>query len=332
MTSDQSAKDSTRKNVPHRGTSEGCDDAGRSSATNPRRIEVVGVPLDLGAGLRGVDVGPSAMRHAGLLPRLRALGFDAVDAGNLPAPVAESVGEGDPRARFAESVAAVCRVLRASVGEALDRGAVPLILGGDHSLAAGSLAGLLDRRPNQRVLWLDAHGDLNTPATTPSGNVHGMPLAAALGQAPAIFPGLDWDRRHLAPDRIALVGVRSLDPGEREMIRRLGIRVFTIADVDRSGIYDVVRRAIDYLGPGPGELHLSLDLDVVDPGHAPGVGTPVAGGMTVREAHLAMELIAQDHLLGSLEAVEINAIRDRENQTGRLATDLVLSALGQTIL
>lgn len=297
-----------------------------------RRIEVVGVPLDLGAGLRGVDVGPSAVRHAGLVPRLRTLGLEVVDTGNLNAPVAESVDEGNPRARFAESVARVCRALRTSVSQSLGRGATPLVLGGDHSLAAGSLAGALDRLPELRVLWLDAHGDLNTPITTPSGNVHGMPLAVALGQAPDLFDGLDWNRRRLLPERVAIVGVRSIDPGERDLIRQLGLKVFTIADVDRHGIYEVLQRVLRYLNSPPGSLHVSFDLDIVDPWFAPGVGTPVSGGITVREAHLALETIAQSGALASAEIVEVNAIRDHENQTGQLAADLALSAFGQTIL
>ncbi|MGH2461724.1 MAG: arginase [Chloroflexota bacterium] len=297
-----------------------------------KRIEVVGVPLDLGAGLRGVDVGTSAVRHAGLVPRLRALGLEVVYRGNLDAPVAESVAEGNPRARYAESVARVCRALRTRVGESLGHGATPLILGGDHSLAAGSLAGALDRLPELRVLWLDAHGDLNTPITTPSGNVHGMPLAVALGQAPDLFDGLDWDRRCIPAERAAIVGVRSLDPGERDLIRRLGLKIFTIAEVDRDGIYEVLQRALRFLNPPPGSLHVSFDLDVVDPRLAPGVGTPVSGGITVREAHLALETIAQSGALAALELVEVNAIRDHENQTGQLAADLALSAFGQTIL
>src|SRR5579884_1789754 len=195
-----------------------------------RRIEVVGVPLDLGAGLRGVDVGPSAMRHAGLVPRLRALGHDVVDVGNLSAPVAESVEEGSRRARYAEPVAQVCRALRSTVRDSLARGALPLILGGDHSLAAGSLAGVLDQRPDVRVLWLDAHGDLNTPATTPSGNVHGMPLAVVLGQT-QLFGSLGWTERCLAPERLVLFGIRNLDPGEKELLRKLRIRVFTMSEI-----------------------------------------------------------------------------------------------------
>jgi arginase len=272
------------------------------------------------------------MRHARLVPRLRTLGFEVADLGNLVTPVADSVPEGDPARRYADAVSRVCQVLRGRVADAIRGGSFPLILGGDHSIAAGTLAGILDARPGARVLWLDAHGDLNTPRTTPSGNVHGMPLAAALGHVPDAFEELGWDARALAPTRVALIGVRSLDPGERELIRQLGLRVYTIADVDRQGIYAVVESALSYLAPGAGELHVSLDLDVVDPSAAPGVGTPVSGGITIREAHLAMEVIAHSQTLGSLEAVEVNAMRDHENQTGCLAVDLILSALGQTIL
>jgi arginase len=300
--------------------------------TMARRVDVIGVPLDLGAGLRGVDVGPSAMRHAALLSRLRALGYAATDAGNLPTPVADAVDEGSPKARYAVAVEDVCRQLRDSVRASLHHGAIPLVLGGDHSIAVGSLAGVLDERPDVRVLWIDAHGDLNTPDTTPSGNCHGMPLAVALGRAPRLFPELGWDRRTISPARVALVGLRSLDPGERALIRELELTAFTMSDVDRNGIYEVIHQALDHLGPGENQLHVSLDLDAIDPAAAPGVGTPVLGGMTVREAHLAMEIIAQSGTLGSLEAVEVNAIRDRENQTGQLAVDLILSAFGQTIL
>lgn len=296
------------------------------------RVDVIGVPLDLGAGLRGVDVGPSAVRHAGLIERLHDLGHEVYDLGNIATPVAAAIEEGSPGARFAEAVSSVCCDLREAVRAALTHEATPLVLGGDHSLSAGSVAGVLDLHPDIRVLWLDAHGDMNTPATTPSGNVHGMPLAAILGQAPTVFSGLDWENRGLPPGRVALVGVRSLDPGERELIQRLGIRVFTIADVDRWGIYDVVQQALVHLNPQPGRLHVSLDIDVVDPIAAPGVGTPVSGGMTIRETHLTLELIAQKGLLRSLDVVEVNALRDRENQTGCLAADLILSAFGQTIL
>ena len=272
------------------------------------------------------------MRHAGLLPRLRALGIEATDRGNLPTPVSESIAVGDSSARYAEAVSGVCGALRNRVSEALAAGATPLILGGDHSLAAGTLAGVLDRMPATKVIWFDAHGDLNTPATSPTGNVHGMPLSAALGQTTGVFVGLGWENRALPARHLALIGVRSLDPGERDLIHRLGICVFTMADVDRLGIFDIVNQALRYLNPVRDGLHVSLDLDVVDPAAAPGVGTPVAGGMTVREIHLAMELVARAGVMGSLEAVEVNAFRDHENLTGCLATDLILSAFGQTIL
>ncbi|MBI3968125.1 MAG: arginase [Chloroflexi bacterium] len=295
-------------------------------------IEIVGVPLDLGAGLRGVDMGPSAIRHAGLTPRLRALGLEVVDAGNLPVPVADSLPVGDPRCKYGAAVERVCADVKVAVLAARGRGSLPVVLGGDHSLAAGSLAGHLAARPDLKVLWLDAHGDLNTPATTPSGNVHGMPLAIALGIAGELFGSLGWSERQLTPDRVALVGLRNLDPEERTTIRRLGIPAYTMADVDRQGIHRVIEAALDRLNAVPGALHLSLDLDVVDPLDAPGVGTPVRGGLTFREAHLALEVVATSGLLGSLDAVEVNAIRDHENRTGHLATDLILSALGQTIL
>jgi arginase len=296
------------------------------------RIEVLGVPMDLGAGLRGVDVGPSAMRHAGLIPRLRELGYDVVDGGNLPIQIAAEVPVGNPTARYSEVVAQVCQTVRSRVSDTLAGGATPIILGGDHSLAAGSLRGVLDQRPETKVLWLDAHPDLNTPATTPSGNIHGMPLAIALGQVPELLPGLDWESRVLTPERVAIVGLRRTDPGERELIRHLGICVYTVADIDRYGMYEIMQRVLDRLNPQPGQLHLSLDLDVVDPHSATGVGTPVAGGITIREAHLALEMVAQTGILGSIEVVEVNSFRDHENQTGRLATDLILSAFGQTIL
>ncbi len=297
-----------------------------------RRIEIIGVPLDLGAGHRGVDVGPSAMRHADLVPRLRQLGYETTDSGNIATPVSDSVEEGQPIARYAVAVAEVCQRLRRRVSDVIRENATPIVLGGDHSIAAGSLAGVLDERPDLRVLWLDAHGDMNTPSTTPSGNVHGMPLAAILGQAPGLFPGLDWEQRRLAPGRVVLIGLRSLDDGERNLIRNLGILAFTMSDVDRLGLHEVFARALAHLEPQSRQLHLSLDLDVVDPAAAPGVGTPVLGGLTIREAHSAMELLAQSGTIGSMEAVEVNAIRDRENQTGQLAVDLILSAFGQRTL
>jgi arginase len=288
--------------------------------------------MDLGAGVRGVDMGPSAVRYADLIDRLGALGLDVRDRGNVVAPVPQSLTPGGGALRYADEIADCTHEVRRSVADSFAAGALPLLLGGDHSLAIGSLAAARDARPELRVLWLDAHGNLNTPETSPSGNVHGTPLAVALGQVDGPFGVCGWPGRALRPERIALIGVRDLDPGERELIRRLGLAAYTIADVDRRGIHAVVSEALERLGAPPGALYVSVDLDVVDPLHAPGVGTPSPGGLTVREAHLAMELIAESGQLAALDLVEVNPIRDVANRTAELARDLALSALGQRIL
>ncbi len=295
-------------------------------------LEVIGVPLDLGAGRRGVDMGPSAVRHAGLIAQLRALGYTVTDRGNISAPVAEALPPATGPLRYHAEVLQVCQAVRAAVLASLERGARPVLLGGDHSLAIGSLAALLTAYPDLRVLWLDAHGDLNTPKTTPSGNIHGMPLAVALGPAAPAFATLGWDRLRLPPEHLVLIGVRDLDPGEKQLIRDLNLRVYTMTDVDLRGLQTVLREALDYLAPPAGRLHVSIDLDVVDPLFAPGVGTPVDGGLTYREAHLTMEILATTGAVGSLEVVEVNPILDERNRTGLLAAGLILSALGKTIL
>lgn len=295
------------------------------------RVDVLGVQMDLGAGLRGVDM-VSAVRYADLLPRLTQLGLEVRDRGNVVASVPRTVDAGGRDLRYGQEVAACCAEVARRVGESLAVGALPLLLGGDHSLSIGSIAAARAARPEVRVLWLDAHGDLNTPTTSPSGNVHGMALAVALGQVACHFEACGWPERALAPERLALVGVRSLDPGERELVARLGLPVLTVADVDRMGIHATVSTALDRLGALPGSLWVSVDLDVLDPLHAPGVGTPVPGGLTVREAHLALELVAASGQLAGLELVEINPIWDVANQTAELARDLALSALGQRIL
>ncbi|HUE76132.1 MAG TPA: arginase, partial [Chloroflexota bacterium] len=259
-----------------------------ASRSGSPTVEIVGVPLDLGAGHRGVDMGPSAIRYAGLNDGLSQLGIRYRDHGNLTVPVAEELSEGDRRARYSSAVGDVCRQLRDSVVGMVERASIPLILGGDHSLAIGSLAGLLSVRPNTRVIWVDAHGDGNTPHTSPSGNVHGMPLGVALGEATGLFDSLGWDRLRLPPQNIVLLGVRDLDPDEKAMVRRRGLCVYTMEQIDRVGLRQTVQEALDRLDPGPGELHVSFDADVVDPLYAPGVGTPVAGGLTYREAHAVM--------------------------------------------
>jgi arginase len=292
---------------------------------------IIGAPLDLGAGRRGVDMGPSAIRYAGLHERLEAIGYEVVDWGDVETAVLEATAETDTAARYLPEIKAACGRVAHLVGMALDDGALPLVLGGDHSVALGTLGGLAKARGIGGVLWIDAHGDMNTPDSSPSGNVHGMPLAAAMGLANGRFESDAWTLPAVDPHRVALVGLRALDQHERERIRSLGIKAYTMSDIDRVGIERAVRESLTHIA-GPGFVHVSLDLDALDPEVAPGVGTPVRGGLSYREAHLALELVAESGLAGSFEVVEVNPILDRENATASLAVELVASALGKTIL
>ena len=294
-------------------------------------VHVIGVPIDLGANRRGVDMGPSAIRYAGLQAALTRLGHRVVDLGNLVVPDPESRDPGDSRARYLAEIVAVCRELRERVAAVAQAGGFPLVLGGDHSLSVGTVAGVRRAHPQAGVLWLDAHGDCNTPATTPSGNVHGMSLAAILGRGAADLVAC-LDGRSVRPEQVVLVGVRDLDPGERELLRNTGVRVFTMQEVDRLGLPAVMERALDHLRTHVAGIHLSLDLDVFEPSLAPGVGTPKAGGLTYREGHLAMEILAEQGVLVSMELVEVNPILDDGNRTAQLAVDMARSALGARIL
>jgi arginase len=276
-------------------------------------------------------MGPSAIRYAGLDARIAELGHEYVDLGNVETAVAEATATGDARARFLPEIKDTSqRIARLVAGSARD-GFFPVVLGGDHSVALGTLAGLREVHGPGGAIWIDAHGDLNSPDTSPTGNVHGMVLSAALGQAGERFQGDEWGLPALDAARVALVGVRSLDEGERELLGRLDTKVFTMSDLDRLGVEPVLREALEHVA-GPGFVHVSLDLDAVDPDVAPGVGTPVRGGLSYREAHLAMELIAESGLVSSLDVVEVNPVLDRENETGKLAVELVASALGARIL
>jgi arginase len=292
---------------------------------------IIGAALDLGAGRRGVDMGPSAIRYAGLEERLVALGIDCVDRGNVLTAVAEATAAQNPRARFLPEILATCERIAAIVGEALDGGRVPIVLGGDHSIALGTLAGLASRRGPGAVLWFDAHCDLNTPETTPSGNVHGMPLAATLGRGGSSFDGAALTLPAVHTSSVEIIGARVTDPGERALIRELGLPVHTMSEIDRRGIEAVVGEALERVA-GASFVHVSLDMDSLDPDDAPGVGTPVRGGLTYREAHLAMELIAESGLLTSFEIVEVNPILDRQNATAALAVELAASAFGATTI
>ena len=274
-------------------------------------------------------MGPSAIRYAGLQERITGLGRACVDRGDVLVSVPEVTEVGDPHARYLEAIKASCGRVAALVAEARDAGQLPLVLGGDHSIAIGTLGGMAKAQGAGGVLWIDAHGDLNRPETSPTGNVHGMPLAAALGVAGPDFESDAWPTPSV--ERAVLVGVRSLDEGERELIAELDVRVFTMTDLDRLGVERVLREALAFLG-GTAFLHVSFDLDVVDPMFAPGVGTPVRGGLSYREAHLALELVAESGRLDSLELVELNPILDRANETGQLAVELAASALGARIL
>ena len=295
-----------------------------------KQVAIIGAALDLGAGRRGVDMGPSAIRYAGLEERLRSIGVSSVDWGNVETAVQEATDEHDPRARYLPEIRAACLRVAELVARALDEGRTPLVLGGDHSVAMGTLGGLARRSGPGGVLWIDAHGDINTPADSPSGNVHGMPLAAVLGLAGELFDD-GWSFPAVDPRRVAMVGLRSLDGPERERIRSLGIRAYTMSDIDRIGIERAIRESLSHVS-GPGFVHVSLDLDALDPEIAPGVGTPVQGGLSYREAHLALELVAESGLAGSFELVEVNPILDRENATALLSVELAASALGKTIL
>ncbi len=304
----------------------------------PRRpVSVLGVPLDLGAGRRGTDMGPSAVRLAGLHAELARAGFDDVeDLGNVEHPQLETLEPADARARYLEPIAHICRRLARRVRQILRDGRVPVVLGGDHSCAVGTVSGAAAHfrklKRSLGVIWVDAHGDMNTPESTRSGNVHGMPLAALLGMGPPELTTIEGRAPKLEPGRVALVGIRDLDVDERKIIAASGVHVFTMSDVDEHGIADVMRAAISVASAdGEEPFHVSFDLDGVDPRHAPGVGTAVEGGLTYRESHLAMELVAITELMSSIEVTEINPILDNENRTGKLAMELILSGLGKRI-
>ena len=301
------------------------------SSDRKREVAIIGAALDLGQGRRGVDMGPSAMRYAGLEERLTTLGYQVRDHGNVETAVPEATALRDQRARFLPEIKETCARIAAKVVEESSGGAIPLVLGGDHSVALGTLGGLASAHGPGGVLWIDAHPDINTPDTSPSGNVHGMPLAAALGLAGPEFESEAWSLPAVDSRRVALLGIRQLDEGERRLLRDAGVRAFSMSEIDRIGVERATREALDLVA-GPGFVHLSLDLDALDPEIAPGVGTPVRGGLTYREAHLALELIAESQLVGSLEVVEVNPILDRENTTATTAVELVASALGKTII
>jgi arginase len=301
-----------------------------------RPVHIIGVSLDLGGNRRGVDMGPSAFRIAGLGERLSALGIPVVDEGDLVAPIPEIKASGDPGKKYIRDIAKVCEKLYRASLAVFDKGGFPLVLGGDHSVAAGSVAATAEfvRREGKALglIWVDAHGDMNTPATSTSGNVHGMPLASLLGPEPAELSRIGGVSPKVRPEHTVLIGIRNLDEREKELVRASGVRVFTMKDIDLSGIAAVADQALSIAGTDTGGVHVSFDLDVCDPTIAPGVGTPVKGGIDYREAHTLMEIVADSGLLRALDLVEVNPILDDRNMTAILGVELAASALGQKII
>jgi len=299
-------------------------------------VHVLGVPMDLGSGRRGVDMGPSAIRIAGLAESLRELGHTVVDDGDIAIKNIEELKVGDPRARFLSEIVRASKLVSVKLERLTDRGHFPLVLGGDHSISVGTVAGIAAsaRRQGKKVglLWVDAHGDINTPETSPSGNIHGMPVASLLGDGPPELTGLGGEGPKVDPKNVALVGIRSLDDGEKVRLKRLGVQVHTMSDVDRHGIHRTMKKALARVTDGTDYVHVSFDLDAVDPTVAPGVGTPVKGGLDYREAHLIMELLHDSGAMTSLEMVEVNPILDDRNTSAIFAVELVQSGFGKRIL
>ncbi len=297
----------------------------------PKNISIIGVPLDYGADRRGVDMGPSAIRYAGLHEKLRQVGHTVTDLGNLTVPVPESRPASDSRLKYMAEIVKVNRTLARTVEKVLNEGQYPVVLGGDHAIAMGTIAGLLRVRPKMGLLWFDAHGDFNTEDTSPSGNIHGMPVAVAAGLSQTELAS-PFKGTYLDTAKIVYVGVRTLDPEEAEALRQSNATVFSMHEIDRYGMREVMRRAIDIVTDGTQGVHLSFDIDALDPIYAPGSGTPYSGGLTDREAHLALELLAEADVLTSMEMVEVNPILDEHNRTGELAANLIASALGHRII
>ncbi|HET7692324.1 MAG TPA: arginase [Gemmatimonadota bacterium] len=302
----------------------------------PETIHLIGVPLDLGAGRRGVDMGPSAIRIAGVRERLERLGYKVVDTGDVPVPIPETADPGNPNAHYLPQIAEVANELADRVTDAMRAGAVPLVLGGDHSLSIGSIAGASrwarENDADLGLLWFDAHADMNTPDTTPSGNIHGMPLAASLGYGSAELTEIAGFSPKVRWDKTVLIGARDVDRGERALLREAGIRTFTMREIDEDGIVPVLEEALAIVGEGTAGFLVSWDMDFVDPNFAPGVGTAVKGGVDYREGHLALEIVSDTDGMIAMDLVETNPILDEHNRTGRLGMELILSAFGKTIL
>jgi arginase len=302
----------------------------------PTEVEIIGAPLDLGCNLRGANIAPATIRIAGLAEKLAAIGIRSFDSGDVPVPLRETLSTEASEEKYVSVIAEICEELCQRVDSALSRGRFALSIGGDHSIAIGTIsgaAGYFHRQGGQLgLIWVDAHADMNTPATSPSGNIHGMPLSAILGLGNEKLTRICRPGSRVRPENVALIGIRNLDAGEKEFVRQTGIHYFTMTDIDQRGMYSVITDALDRLSQRCSAIHLSFDLDSVDPLWAPGVSTPVTGGLTYREAHLMLETVATAGLLRSMEFVELNPMYDTNHQTSRLCIELALSALGKAIV
>ncbi len=301
-----------------------------------RPIRIIGAPVDLGASRRGVDMGPSAMRICQLGEKLQALGYKVSDIGNIIVPIAESIDQGNPKCKYKKEILSACRELKKQVKNSLTEGYTPLVLGGDHSIAMGSTAGVSEyyAENDQKVglIWFDAHGDINLPETSPSGNIHGMPVAHILGLGDSDLKSLSHFSPMLDKKNLVMIGLRDLDLGEKELLKKLEIKVFTMSDIDKGNLSAIMNEAIEVASSGTAGFHVSFDMDWLDPSVAPGVGTAVSGGATYRESHLVMECLAESKSMLSLEITEVNPILDYANRTAQCAVELILSAFGKNIL
>jgi len=300
------------------------------------RISIIGVPMDLGADRRGVDMGPSALRYSNLNEHLTELGCDIQDLGDIDVTIPETQHYGDPHAKYLQEIADACRQLAKMVLDTYEAGRTPLVLGGDHSIAVGTVSGMSEafRRGNRRLglMWFDAHADMNTPEISPSGNVHGMPMASILGYGPRALTHIYDFSPKIQPDRVVMIGIREVDKDERELVKKSGVRVFTMKEIDKRGIGSVMDEALSIVTANTDGFSVTLDADFLDPFDTPGVATPVRGGADYREAHLAMEMVADTRMMASFEITEINPILDVHNKTANVGMELVLSAFGKQIL
>ncbi|MBC7659766.1 MAG: arginase [Chitinophagaceae bacterium] len=302
--------------------------------SNKRTIEIIGAPSDLGANIRGSNMGPAAIRIANLKTKIEQQGFRVVDLGDLHVPIRESLNPEIQKELYLEPIRAICADLADITEGIMDRGNIPITLGGDHSVAIGSIAGILRHfaKKNEELglIWIDAHADINTPTTSPSGNIHGMPLAVLLGDGHKGL--LDIVTKKLRPQNTALIAIRNIDDEEKRILRESGIKFFTMRDIDEKGMFAVMREAIEHAGNGTAGIHASFDIDGIDPRYAPGVSTPVSGGLTLREAHLCLEMIYESKKLVGMDLVELNPIADVNAQSAHVIVDLILSGLGKSIV